>query len=150
MLQYLFPPPNTELVVDTESSALSFTEESRTEQEEENKKKKEKNPMASCKSPRLKSLCHHPLFIILLALSLLQTITAEDEQEADRVAFLPGQPRSPQMSQFSGYITVNSQNGRALFYWFFEAQALPSKKPLLLWLNGGCCHLCIEHMHFFA
>lgn len=40
MLQYLFPPPNTELVVDTESSALSFTEESRTEQEEENKKKK--------------------------------------------------------------------------------------------------------------
>uniref|UniRef100_A0A0D3ENB9 Carboxypeptidase n=1 Tax=Oryza barthii TaxID=65489 RepID=A0A0D3ENB9_9ORYZ len=93
--------------------------------------------MASCASPRLKSLCHHPLFIILLALSLLQTITAEDEQEADRVAFLPGQPRSPQVSQFSGYITVNSQNGRALFYWFFEAQALPSKKPLLLWLNGG-------------
>uniref|UniRef100_J3LBV4 Carboxypeptidase n=1 Tax=Oryza brachyantha TaxID=4533 RepID=J3LBV4_ORYBR len=60
------------------------------------------------------------------------------EQEADRVAFLPGQPTSPQVSQFSGYITVNSQNGRPLFYWFFEAQALPSQKPLLLWLNGGC------------
>ncbi|KAG4983061.1 hypothetical protein JHK87_027810 [Glycine soja] len=26
---------------------------------------------------------------------------------------------------------------QALFYWFFEAQSEPSKKPLLLWLNGG-------------
>ncbi|XP_052149565.1 serine carboxypeptidase-like 26 isoform X3 [Oryza glaberrima] len=60
-----------------------------------------------------------------------------EQQEADRVAFLPGQPSSPKVSQFSGYITVNRQNGRALFYWFFEAQALPSQKPLLLWLNGG-------------
>ncbi|KAL5222919.1 hypothetical protein ABZP36_027632 [Zizania latifolia] len=77
------------------------------------------------------------LSIVLLALSLLQTITAQDEQEADRVAFLPGQPRSPHVSQFSGYITVSRQSGRALFYWFFEAQTLPSKKPLLLWLNGG-------------
>ncbi|KAK9287852.1 hypothetical protein L1049_016294 [Liquidambar formosana] len=36
-----------------------------------------------------------------------------------------------------GYITVNQDHGRALFYWFFEAQSEPSKKPLLLWLNGG-------------
>ncbi|XP_028196840.1 uncharacterized protein LOC114381815 isoform X2 [Glycine soja] len=36
-----------------------------------------------------------------------------------------------------GYITVNENHGRALFYWCFEAQSEPSKKPLLLWLNGG-------------
>ena len=41
------------------------------------------------------------------------------------------------MSQFSGYVTVNERNGRALFYWFFEAQTTPEEKPLLLWLNGG-------------
>ncbi|XP_031497081.1 serine carboxypeptidase-like 26 [Nymphaea colorata] len=57
--------------------------------------------------------------------------------EADRVLRLPGQPANPKLSQFSGYINVNEENGRALFYWFFEAQSQPSQKPLLLWLNGG-------------
>lgn len=54
-----------------------------------------------------------------------------------RVINLPGQPSSPSVSQYSGYITVNEDHGRALFYWFFEAQSQPSNKPLLLWLNGG-------------
>ncbi|PUZ56882.1 hypothetical protein GQ55_5G380000 [Panicum hallii var. hallii] len=59
------------------------------------------------------------------------------QQEGDRVRFLPGQPPRPPVSQFAGYVTVNERNGRALFYWFFEAHASPAKKPLLLWLNGG-------------
>ncbi|XP_066306264.1 serine carboxypeptidase-like 26 [Miscanthus floridulus] len=59
------------------------------------------------------------------------------EQEGNRVALLPGQPRNPPVSQFAGYVTVNEHNGRALFYWFFEAQTSPAHKPLLLWLNGG-------------
>ncbi|XP_022760726.1 serine carboxypeptidase-like 26 [Durio zibethinus] len=58
-------------------------------------------------------------------------------QESDRVINLPDQPPSPSISHFSGYITVNQEHGRALFYWFFEALSQPSKKPLLLWLNGG-------------
>jgi hypothetical protein len=61
------------------------------------------------------------------------------EQEGHRMAFLPGQPKSPPVSHFSGHVTVNEKNGRALFYWFFEAQAQPAHKPLLLWLNGGSC-----------
>ena len=86
-----------------------------------------------------------PLFtIILVALSVtvlpvaLAVAAARGEQESDRVAFLPGQPRSPPVSQFAGYVTVNEHNGRALFYWFFEAQTSPAQKPLVLWLNGGC------------
>lgn len=81
-----------------------------------------------------------PLFTSLVALSLLQVsamIVALDEQEGDRVGLLPGQPRSPAVSQFSGYVTVNERSGRALFYWFFEAQTSPAQKPLVLWLNGG-------------
>ncbi|XP_066316317.1 serine carboxypeptidase-like 26 [Miscanthus floridulus] len=84
-----------------------------------------------------------PLFtIILVALSVsvlpaALAVATRDEQEGDRVAFLPGQPRSPPVSQFAGYVTVNEHNGRALFYWFFEAQTSPAHKPLLLWLNGG-------------
>ena len=36
-----------------------------------------------------------------------------------------------------GYITVNEDNGRALFFYFVEAPQDASTKPLLLWLNGG-------------
>uniref|UniRef100_A0A5B7BNM3 Carboxypeptidase n=1 Tax=Davidia involucrata TaxID=16924 RepID=A0A5B7BNM3_DAVIN len=58
------------------------------------------------------------------------------QQEADRVAGLPGQPPVT-FQQYAGYVTVNESHGRALFYWFFEATQKPEKKPLLLWFNGG-------------
>jgi len=95
---------------------------------------------------------HPVLFTILIALSLLPAIAARDnEKEGDRVGFLPGQPSRPAVSQFSGYVTVNENNGRALFYWFFEAQTLPVEKPLLLWLNGGYCRLkSLAVGHFFC
>jgi serine carboxypeptidase-like clade 2 len=85
---------------------------------------------------------HKPLIPALVLLvfasqSLCCYSAGSSEQERDRVAFLPGQPRSPQVSHFSGHVTVNEKNGRALFYWFFEAQEQPAHKPLLLWLNGG-------------
>lgn len=50
---------------------------------------------------------------------------------------LPGQPEV-KFKQYSGYITVNASAGRALFYWFVEADSSnPDTKPLILWLNGG-------------
>ncbi|WJX90770.1 hypothetical protein P8452_72636 [Trifolium repens] len=86
-------------------------------------------------------------FLEFLCLILLTTksslfikayeINAEKTYESDRIIDLPGQPSTPSISHFSGYITVNEEHGRALFYWFFEAQSEPSNKPLLLWLNGG-------------
>ncbi|KAI4381062.1 hypothetical protein MLD38_007178 [Melastoma candidum] len=57
------------------------------------------------------------------------------EQEADRISSLPGQPRV-EFSQFSGYVTVDDEEGRALFYWLTEAVS-PTEKPLVLWLNGA-------------
>ncbi|KAJ8560473.1 hypothetical protein K7X08_022333 [Anisodus acutangulus] len=73
------------------------------------------------------------IFVFLICWSKVFSRTQED----DKVTELPGQPNSPQVSQFSGYITVNKTHGRALFYWFFQSQFESSKKPLLLWLNGG-------------
>ncbi|OEL18691.1 Serine carboxypeptidase-like 33 [Dichanthelium oligosanthes] len=75
--------------------------------------------------------------LALLAFSSCSLSLASDQRDADRVARLPGQPESPSVSQFAGYVTVNERHGRALFYWFFEAQTTPEEKPLLLWLNGG-------------
>ncbi|XP_020521055.1 serine carboxypeptidase-like 31 [Amborella trichopoda] len=53
----------------------------------------------------------------------------------DLVTNLPGQPMVG-FEHYAGYVTVNEENGRALFYWFFEASH-PEQKPLVLWLNGG-------------
>ncbi|KMT03487.1 hypothetical protein BVRB_8g191680 [Beta vulgaris subsp. vulgaris] len=59
------------------------------------------------------------------------------QQKIDRVNYLPGQNFDVAFTHYSGYITVNEEFGRALFYWFIEAVEDPSSKPLLLWLNGG-------------
>ncbi|KAL5700338.1 Serine carboxypeptidase-like 26 [Ranunculus cassubicifolius] len=84
---------------------------------------------------------HLKLFSIMFFCCIFAFIehsnAAPKAQESDRVINLPGQPTSPNISHFSGYVTVNEDHGRALFYWFFEAESQPSKKPLLLWLNGG-------------
>lgn len=78
-------------------------------------------------------------FCLLFSLCLLQpsACSAFADQEADRIALLPGQP-AVNFSQYSGYVTVNRQAGRALFYWFQEAPAgRAAAAPLVLWLNGG-------------
>ncbi|XP_074329231.1 uncharacterized protein LOC141666888 isoform X5 [Apium graveolens] len=54
----------------------------------------------------------------------------------DLVTNLPGQPNID-FQHYAGYVTVNENNGRALFYWFYEALTFPDDKPLVLWLNGG-------------
>ncbi|TYJ13074.1 hypothetical protein E1A91_A10G026100v1 [Gossypium mustelinum] len=52
------------------------------------------------------------------------------------VTNLPGQP-PVDFRHYAGYVTVTEKNGRALFYWFYEAMSQPDEKPLVLWLNGG-------------
>lgn len=50
---------------------------------------------------------------------------------------LPGQPEVG-FKQYAGYVTVDEAAGRALFYYFVEAdRSDASSQPLTLWLNGG-------------
>ncbi|XP_041008354.1 serine carboxypeptidase-like 45 [Juglans microcarpa x Juglans regia] len=61
-----------------------------------------------------------------------------NRSSADVVTALPGQPENVSFKQYSGYITTDAQHGRALFYYFVEAEsANPFSHPLTLWLNGG-------------
>lgn len=78
-------------------------------------------------------------FSVFNATETYQEFQKHYDFDSDKVVVskLPGQPSSPPVSQFSGYITVNQDHGRSLFYWFFEAQSQSSNKPLLLWFNGG-------------
>ena len=59
-----------------------------------------------------------------------------DHNNGDLVTNLPGQP-PVDFQHYAGYVTVNETNGRALFYWFYEAMTKPQDNPLVLWLNGG-------------
>ncbi|KAL3526592.1 hypothetical protein ACH5RR_011248 [Cinchona calisaya] len=75
--------------------------------------------------------------ILLVVLASASNIKhQEQEEEADRIRALPGQPKVS-FQQFSGYVTVNEVAGRALFYWLTEAVDEPLSKPLVVWLNGG-------------
>nr|XP_019710268.1 serine carboxypeptidase II-3 isoform X2 [Elaeis guineensis] len=59
-------------------------------------------------------------------------------KESDKISKLPGQPEGIDFDQYGGYVTVDAEAGRALFYYFTEAVSDdPSSKPLVLWLNGG-------------
>lgn len=58
------------------------------------------------------------------------------QAEADRVTVLPGLGK-PKFGLFSGYINVNEEAERALFYAFAESSSQSGSDPLVLWLNGG-------------
>ncbi|KAL6539344.1 Serine carboxypeptidase 24 [Orobanche hederae] len=79
------------------------------------------------------------LCFFLISSSLMScnnSLALTKEQELDSIMALPGQP-PVRFSQFSGYVPVNEEEGRALFYWLTEATSNAHEKPLVLWLNGG-------------
>ncbi|EFJ35996.1 serine carboxypeptidase-like enzyme [Selaginella moellendorffii] len=86
-------------------------------------------------------LLHSILILVLASSSAIdpaQELDWEAAQRRDRVERLPGQPKTPPLRQFSGYIPVSRDGRRALFYWLTESTARsPHSKPLVLWLNGG-------------
>jgi serine carboxypeptidase-like clade II len=61
----------------------------------------------------------------------------EGLRQADKIDTLPGQPYGVNFDQYSGYVTVDPEAGRELFYYFMESPYNSSTKPLVLWLNGG-------------
>uniref|UniRef100_A0A5B7A9P3 Carboxypeptidase n=1 Tax=Davidia involucrata TaxID=16924 RepID=A0A5B7A9P3_DAVIN len=65
-----------------------------------------------------------------------QVLPQEWLKEKDRIERLPGQPLVG-FAQYGGYVTVDESAGRALYYYFAEAQHSKQSLPLLLWLNGG-------------
>ncbi|KAK7318324.1 hypothetical protein RJT34_03023 [Clitoria ternatea] len=73
--------------------------------------------------------------LVLLQLSFSLEILCLS-YHADRIVQLPGQPHIG-FQQFSGYVTVDDMNHKALFYYFVESETAPASKPLVLWLNGG-------------
>lgn len=82
-----------------------------------------------------------PLKFLVLTTFLLQlcfSIKVESSSpNPDQILGLPGQPSNVGFQQFSGYVTVDGNKKKSLFYYFVEAELDPPSKPLVLWLNGG-------------
>ncbi|KAL5546706.1 hypothetical protein UlMin_006393 [Ulmus minor] len=75
--------------------------------------------------------------IAIICITLMQIFMAvKSFPLADKITRLPGQP-SVSFRQFSGYISVDEEQERALFYYLVEAETNPHSKPLVLWLTGG-------------
>jgi serine carboxypeptidase-like clade 2 len=70
---------------------------------------------------------------LLLALALLSVVAANS---GGKIKKLPGYS-GPQLSMYSGYITVDEESNRNLFYWLVEAESGASEKPLIVWYQGG-------------
>ncbi|KAJ4971997.1 hypothetical protein NE237_005096 [Protea cynaroides] len=64
-----------------------------------------------------------------------ELIPQQGSKEGDKISNLPGQP-SVNIDQYGGYITVNTTAGRALYYYFVEADS-NKDMPVILWFNGG-------------
>ncbi|CAN6346090.1 unnamed protein product [Urochloa humidicola] len=89
-----------------------------------------------------------PLLIALVAgllfLAVLPSGSFGQSQDEDRIDFeaMPGKPKNLafKFDMYGGYVTVDEEAGRTLYYWFQEADSNgtdPATAPLLLWLNGG-------------
>ena len=72
-----------------------------------------------------------------VASSLSAESSVSDSAAVDKITALPGQPNGVDFDQYAGYVTVDEENGRALFYYLVEAPEGAAEKPLILWLNGG-------------
>ncbi|XP_031287846.1 serine carboxypeptidase-like 45 [Pistacia vera] len=75
-------------------------------------------------------------WILIFSICATLFLTTKAGPGADKITSLPGQPQVT-FQQYSGYITIDEKQKRALFYYFVEAETDPASKPLVLWLNGG-------------
>ncbi|KAF3435117.1 hypothetical protein FNV43_RR22204 [Rhamnella rubrinervis] len=74
------------------------------------------------------------LVITCIFLSLVPTHSAP---ETALIGQIPGFTGTLPSKHYSGYVTIDENHGRSLFYYFVESERKPSEDPLVLWLNGG-------------
>lgn len=77
------------------------------------------------------------VFLLFISLLFIPSIYCSKSSENGKVQLLPGQNFNVSFEHYSGYINVDDESQKSLFYWFFEAAEDPASKPLVLWLNGG-------------
>jgi serine carboxypeptidase-like clade 1 len=91
-------------------------------------------PAHAASQPVSKRLLLLLLAALLVAAAAPRAFAAIPEHA---VTSLPGFSGAFPSRQYSGYITVDADHGRALHYWAVESEGDPATDPVVLWLNGG-------------
>ncbi|KAJ7295658.1 hypothetical protein O6H91_13G054800 [Diphasiastrum complanatum] len=76
------------------------------------------------------------VFTILLSLNN-NTAVVEAAPLRARVTSLPGFFGKFASVHYAGYVTIDKEHGRSLYYYFVTSENNPVSDPLVLWFNGG-------------
>ncbi|XP_077228910.1 serine carboxypeptidase 1-like isoform X2 [Tasmannia lanceolata] len=78
-------------------------------------------------------------FLCTLFLTLFLTILGISKAAPDNalITHLPGFSGTLPSKHYAGYVSIDKNHGKNLFYYFVVSERNPSKDPVVLWLNGG-------------
>ncbi|KAK8711758.1 hypothetical protein V6N13_147025 [Hibiscus sabdariffa] len=75
-------------------------------------------------------------FVFFCLLCSLVVLT-QSAPEGALVTQLPGFSGTFPSKHYSGYVNIDQNHGKNMFYYFVESERKPSEDPVVLWLNGG-------------
>lgn len=73
----------------------------------------------------------------VMVVGLLFFVVSECAPQSALVTQLPGFTGTFPSKHYSGYVTIDENHGKKLFYYFVESERNPKQDPVVLWLNGG-------------
>nr|KAJ0207571.1 hypothetical protein LSAT_V11C500293650 [Lactuca sativa] len=73
---------------------------------------------------------------LLIYLSFTSFLAQSAPQNAI-VSQVPGFNGILPSKHYAGYVTLNENHGKKLYYYYVLSERDPSKDPVVLWLNGG-------------
>lgn len=77
------------------------------------------------------------IFILTTVVSISAAAAAAAAPESHLISEVPGFSGSLPSKHYSGYITVDEEHGRNLFYYLVISEGNPAVDPVVLWINGG-------------
>jgi len=133
-------------------------EEKRREREEKEKrkrrereeKKKPKRTKTKTKTKTMKTTIISAVVLLLcLACAFAIRVPSIDDVKIDERE-VAGEICDPTVQQYSGYVSIQTNGNKNLFYWFFESRRDPTTDPVTIWLTGGSCaaHLLLSYLFF--
>ncbi|XP_059660020.1 serine carboxypeptidase-like 20 [Cornus florida] len=77
------------------------------------------------------------IHIIILTYILFTFVLTQSAPESALVTQIPGFDGTFLSKHYSGYVTIDENHGKKLFYYLVLSERNPSEDPVVLWLNGG-------------
>ncbi|RYR40223.1 hypothetical protein Ahy_A09g045940 [Arachis hypogaea] len=67
----------------------------------------------------------------------LSFVLTQSAPESALITQIPGFNGTLPSKHYAGYVTVDENHGRSLYYYFVVSESKPAEDPVVLWLNGG-------------